>query len=109
MRAATILLCLAAGITTAGVAHGGNSVTLTTHNLIEIEAGEGHYHLWAIVDDAPVTVGAFNMYNGTIVDPVTFQPIAAFQTTSDIGAASEMMVSVEADGSIETAPSNHHI
>lgn len=109
MRAAVSLLCLAASITTGGLAHGGSTVTLTTSNLIEIEAGEGHYHLWAIVGGTAASVGAFNIYNGTVVDPGTFQRIDAFQTATDIAAASEMWVTVEPEGGAEATPSIHHV
>src|SRR5437867_8936321 len=114
MRASAIVATgfLAAAIAFGTSALAGSSVILNMYNLIQIEAGEGHYHLWAIVNGSPVTLGAFNMdADGIHLDDLQGHviPNQTFTTPADLTAASEIWISVEPETSSDLTPSNHHV
>src|SRR5712691_5440494 len=97
MRASLIAAVLLASL--AASASAGSRVVLTTYNLIQIEPGEGHYHLWAIADGNAVSLSPFNIADGGVgfID-LQGRPITDFSTSADLTAASEVWISVEADG-----------
>lgn len=71
-------------------------------------AGGTHYEIWAIIDDAPVPVGKFDVdFAGTVLD-LEDQPItdAEFFTNRDLTAASRFVVTIESDGDSDPIPSN---
>jgi hypothetical protein len=87
-----------------------STVFLTTSNLIQIEAGEGHYFLWAILPDARVPLGPFNVENdGVHLMDLLGRRISRFTTPVDLRTATEIWVTVEPESSSGIVPSNHHV
>ena len=73
-------------------------------------AGGFHYEGWAIIDDAPVTTGKFNVdADGDFVtvdgDPL---PGGAFDTDLDLQDATMIVVTIEPEGDTDTVPTDTH-
>ena len=71
-------------------------------------AGGVHYEGWAIIDGAPVTTGKFNVNEAGDVIGLDGAPVEAFATTTDLTAATAIVVTIEASGDTDTTPAETH-
>ncbi len=78
---------------------------------LEALAGGFHYEGWAIVDEAPVTTGKFNVdSSGGLVD-LNGASIAggAFETGVDLSGATAIVITIEPNGDVDAVPASTHI
>lgn len=73
---------------------------------VEPLAGGFHFELWGIIDDAPITVGKFNVdVSGAVVDLEGIAiPDAQFDAGRDLLDATEFVITIEAEGDIDITP-----
>ncbi len=70
-----------------------------------------HYEGWAIIDEAPVTTGKFNVdSSGGLVD-TNGAAIAGgvFDTGLDLSGAAAIVITIEPDGDVDAVPASTHI
>lgn len=65
-----------------------------------------HYENWAIIDDAPVSAGKFNVEDGAIVD-LDGAAVEAFPVPG-LDTASTIVITIEPAGDTDTVPSDTH-
>jgi|GEM_PF-1116213 len=73
---------------------------------VETLTGGFHYELWAIIDDAPATVGKFNVDGGGIVvdlDGIAI-PDALFDAGRDLRETTDFVITIEAAGDVDILP-----
>ncbi len=80
-------------------------------NLVQIESGEGHYALWALVHGDYRFVGEFNTDTDTqhMRDVHTGQRFSSFLVPEDWSTANVMLVTVEHPDSPNQTPSTHRM
>jgi len=74
-------------------------------------AGGFHYEGWAIVGGAPISTGKFNVDGtGNLVglDGAAI-PGGAFETTTDLGEATAIVVTIEPPGDMDAVPAATHV
>ncbi len=73
---------------------------------IEPLAGGFHFELWGIIDEAPVTVGKFNIdASGAVVDLEGIAiPDAQFDAGRDLMAATDFVITIETQGDVDITP-----
>ena len=73
---------------------------------VETLSGGFHYELWAIIDNAPATVGKFNVdAGGTVVDLEGIAiPDALFDAGRDLRGATDFVITIEAAGDVDILP-----
>jgi hypothetical protein len=82
-----------------------NSLQITVSGLTPLANGF-HYEGWAIVGGAPVTTGKFNVdSDGHIVDlEGNIMPYGEFFVEADITAATDIVITIEPAGDMDTVP-----
>lgn len=73
---------------------------------IEPLAGGFHFELWGIIDEAPVTIGKFNVdASGAIVDLEGIAiPDAQFDAGRDLLDATDFVITIETEGDVDITP-----
>jgi hypothetical protein len=66
-----------------------------------------HYEGWAIIDDAPVSTGKFNVAEGALVD-LDGAAIEAFVVDEDLTHAAAIVISIEPSGDTDAVPADTH-
>lgn len=84
---------------------GNNALELSVADFDPLTDGF-HYEGWAIVGGAPVTTGKFNIDgSGQIVDlDGNLVPHGRFPVPTDISTASDIVITIEPDGDVDTVP-----
>lgn len=106
-----------AGSTTEDESSGGDSSTsggeLAEHPIAELVvdgveplAGGFHFELWGIIDDAPVTIGKFNVdESGAVVDLEGIAILdARFDAGRDLIDATDFVITIEEQGDVDITP-----
>jgi hypothetical protein len=94
------------GSSESGLIEGELTVAELAVEGIEPLANGFHFELWAIIDDAPITVGKFNIdASGAVVDlDGVAIPDAHFNAGRDISVASSFVLTIEAAGDNDITP-----
>jgi hypothetical protein len=85
------------------------SLALALEGVAPLEGGF-HYEGWAILDDAPVTTGKFDVDEGGALVALDGTALAGglFETDLDLSAASMIVITIEPDGDTDDVPTDTH-
>ena len=92
--------------TTTTTAPPSPDLTLTVSGFPTLSGGS-HYEGWAIIDDAAVSTGKFNVVDDGLVD-LEGNSIAGFFTDEDLVAATTIVITIEPAGDTDDLPAETH-
>ncbi|MEM6992584.1 MAG: hypothetical protein AAF721_18875 [Myxococcota bacterium] len=93
------------GESSTGEAEGLFGAEVTAEGLESLSGGF-HYELWAIIDDAPATVGKFNVDAGGVIvdlDGIAIMD-AVFDAGRDLSEATDFVLTIETAGDVDITP-----